>query len=103
METGNEGKRTVGSMARRWGMFIALAAGVALTVVGVLKWRDLCFLLAGAGGVGMTFLALIWGGLFLDGQPSSVRVTLLAFAGLILLIFLIGCLTLLLPSMMYPY
>jgi len=101
METRGEEKRTVGSMARQWGMFIALIAGAALAIIGVLRWRDLYFL--GAGGVGIAFLALIWGGLFLDGEPSSVRVTLLAFAGLILLMFLIGCLTLLLPNMMYPY
>jgi hypothetical protein len=91
METGGNEKRTVGSMARRWGMFIALIAGVALIVVGGLNWNDLYFLVA--GGVGVTFLALIWGGLFLDGQPSSVRVTLLAFAGLVVLMFLIAMLT----------
>jgi len=101
METRGEEKRTAGSMARRWGMFIALIAGTALIVVGILKWSELYFLVA--GGVGMAFLALIWGGLFLDGQPPSVRVTLLAFAGLVVLMFLIGMLTWLQQMWMYPW
>ena len=67
-------------MERKSGLFIAVALGLLLVVVGL-----------GSGTKGVFFagafilpLALLWGGLFSADESTPLRVTLLAISGILL-------------------
>jgi hypothetical protein len=69
------------AMAPVLGTFIAVALGLLLMVVGMHAGAEGPLF----AGIFILPLALIWGGLFLEGQRQPVRVTLLAIGGLIIL------------------
>jgi len=69
------------AMAPTLTVFIAVAVGLLLTVIGMHAGEEGPFF----AGIFILPLALIGGGLFLKGQKLPVRVTLLAIGGLIIL------------------
>ena len=82
MEQGNTEQKQATTSDTKWVVFIGVALGLLLRVIGV----DIGNYEVNLAASFILPLALFWGGLFLKEEGASVRVVLLAIGGLILII-----------------